>query len=121
MIIPTTAQLKKLIVLQKRKASLQKQISSIEKQLASILFSKPKAINLKRKSLRGTKKRSPLGKEILKALQNAGSKGMSIRELTKIVHSKPANVHVWFSTTGKKISGIKKIRPGVYVSTGNKK
>ncbi len=40
--------------------------------------------------------------------------GLSVPELARIVGSKPASLHVFFNTTGKKIPGLKKIGRGIY-------
>ena len=58
-------------------------------------------------------KRGALKEQILSALKSAGSKGVSVKDLSKNLGVKTQNVHVWFSTTGKTV-GVEKVSPGVY-------
>lgn len=81
---------------------------------------RPKAVaklkkqGAKKKAQPGQKARGSLKTEILQALAKAGEKGMSVQELAKKVKRPEGNLHVWFSTTGKKIEGITKIEKGQY-------
>lgn len=59
------------------------------------------------------KKRGALKARIVAALKAAGDKGVAIRELSKKIGVKNQNVHVWFSTTGKKL-GLQRIGAGRY-------
>jgi hypothetical protein len=54
-------------------------------------------------------KRGELKARILGALRQAGNNGITIKELSEKLDSKYKNVYIWFVTTGKRISGIKKI------------
>lgn len=51
--------------------------------------------------------------QVLAALQKAGTKGSNVKDLSEMLGLKPANLNVWFSTTGRK-SGIEKVSRGVY-------
>jgi len=57
-------------------------------------------------------KRGALKELILAELKTAGSKGVSVKDLSAKLGVKNQNVHVWFSTTGKTVSGLKKSGPG---------
>jgi transposase-like protein len=59
-------------------------------------------------------KRGELAAAILDALKAAGSKGVSVSEMSRRFDVKPRNLFVWFSTTAKKYKGIEKIAPGLY-------
>lgn len=60
-----------------------------------------------------TGKRGAIKEQIVAALQKAGAKGISVKDLSTKLGVKPGNVHVWFATTGKTV-GVEKIAPGVY-------
>lgn len=126
--------LKNLIKLTQRKEGLLREIEKIESQLASLITGKPARTTGKRrgrpakakkagrpaKAAKATKgrssaKRAPRGqikKKILSALKAAGDAGMKVTDLSKKIGVKNANVHVWFSSTGKKLPEIKRVGKG---------
>jgi hypothetical protein len=126
--------LKNLIKLTQRKEGLLNEIQKIESQLASLITGKPARTTGKRrgrpakakkagrpaKAAKATKarssaKRAPRGqikKKILAALKAAGDAGMKVTDLSKKIGVKNANVHVWFSSTGKKLPEIKRVGKG---------
>lgn len=126
--------LKNLIKLTQRKEGLLNEIQKIESQLASLITGKPARTTGKRrgrpakakkagrpaKAAKATKgrssaKRAPRGqikKKILTALKAAGEAGMKVTDLSKKIGVKNANVHVWFSSTGKKLPEIKRVGKG---------
>ncbi|MFZ0435254.1 MAG: hypothetical protein WAL87_04705 [Chthoniobacterales bacterium] len=126
--------MKNLIKLTQRKEGLLNEIEKIESQLASLITGKPARITGKRrgrpakakkagrpaKAAKATKgrssaKRAPRGqikKKILSALKAAGDAGMKVTDLSKKIGVKNANVHVWFSSTGKKLPEIKRVGKG---------
>lgn len=55
-----------------------------------------------------------LGAKILKSLDAAGYASMKVAELAKSLKVNGAYLHVWFTTTGKKNSAIKKLGNGHY-------
>lgn len=63
-------------------------------------------------------KRGELAESILAALKEAGSKGVTVSEMSRRFDVKPPNLFVWFSTTAKKYKMIKKIGPGLYCIKG---
>ena len=63
-------------------------------------------------------KRGELAAAILDALKAAGSKGVTVSEMSRRFDVKPRNLFVWFSTTAKKFKAIKKAGPGLYCIKG---
>ena len=59
-------------------------------------------------------KRGALKEGILAALAEVGAEGLSVGELSTKLGVEAANIHVWFSTTGKKVSEITKVAAGRY-------
>ena len=60
-----------------------------------------------------------LKEKILALLEEAGSDGLRVKEIAEKLAAKPANISVWFSTTGKKLAT--KVEPGRYAVKGAKK
>ena len=58
--------------------------------------------------------RGQLKSKILGALKSAGSEGVTIKDLAEKLNANYKNIYIWFVTTGKKISGIKKLGPARY-------
>jgi len=122
----SSAQLAHLIGLVKEKESLQTKLDHVNAELHSLETGKalpkkrgrkpgrPAGIKNKvakgKKSKRGKRLKQPL----LKALSAAGSSGITVKELAAKLKVKPGNIFSWFYTTGKKISGIKKVGEAKY-------
>ena len=122
----SSAQLAHLIGLVKEKESLQTKLDRINAELTALETGKaapkkrgrkpgrPAGVKTKvakgRKSKRGKRLKAPL----LKALSAAGSSGITVKELAAKLKVKPGNIFSWFYTTGKKISGIKKVGEAKY-------
>lgn len=120
--------LKSLIKLTKKKEGLVREIEKIEGQLASLFTGKPVRATGKRRGrpakkgaapkavkATGKTKRAPRGSlktKIFAALKAAGDQGMKVTDLSKKLRVKNANVHVWFSSTGKKLPEIKRVGKG---------
>jgi hypothetical protein len=123
-----TSALRNLIKLTERKESLLAEIEKIESQLASLLTGKTVRSGGKRRGRPAKKgktvktakagrsaKRAPRGtlkKKIFAALKAAGEAGLKVTDLSKKIGVKNANVHVWFSSTGKKLPEIKRVGKG---------
>jgi len=126
-----TVALRNLIKLTERKESLLAEIEKIEGQLAALLTGKtvrtagtrlgrPAKKGKPAKAAKTAKagryaKRAPRGtlkKKIFSALKAAGEAGMKVTDLSKKIGVKNANVHVWFSSTGKKLPEIKRVGKG---------
>ena len=63
---------------------------------------------------RGGGRRGALKARILTALRAAGDKGVAVKELSSKLGVKNQNVHVWFSSTGKKLGTIQRVGAGRY-------
>jgi hypothetical protein len=63
---------------------------------------------------RGKRLKQPL----LKILKAAGASGITVKDLAAKLKVKPNNVFSWFYTTGKKVSGIKKVGEAKYSFAG---
>jgi len=122
----SSAQLARLIGLVKEKESLQTKLDHVNAELHSLETGKalpkkrgrkpgrPAGVKTKvakgGKGKRGKRLKQPL----LKALSAAGSSGITVKELAAKLKVKPGNIFSWFYTTGKKISGIKKVGEAKY-------
>jgi hypothetical protein len=73
----------------------------------------PKAAKPAKKGKGGTK-RGALRDQILAQLKSAGSGGITIKDLSNKIGANYRNLQVWFATTGKNVSGIKKVAPATY-------
>lgn len=65
------------------------------------------------KARRGLK-RGQLTADIIAALKNAGSAGISVADLSSKLGAKYKNIYIWFATTGKKNAAVKKVGPAKY-------
>lgn len=61
-----------------------------------------------------TGKRGALKGDIIKLLSAAGPEGISVKDISSTLGVKNQNVHVWFSTTGKKLPEISKVGEARY-------
>jgi hypothetical protein len=64
-------------------------------------------------------RRGALKDSILAALQKAGGAGLAIKDLSAALGVKGQNLHVWFSSTGRKVKGITKVGAGRWKYNGN--
>jgi hypothetical protein len=126
----TSDTLKSLVNLTTKKDALIQEVEKIEAQLMGLISGKAPKLSGKRrgrpakkaakavaKAPKAGKKLSPrggLGKNVLKALQDAGDAGVKVVELAKTLKVKGGNLHIWFATTGKKNKAIKKVGKGHY-------
>jgi len=78
--------------------------------------SKAGASASKGKPRRGAK-RGQLSARILAALKDAGSGGITVADLSNKLGAKYKNIYIWFATTGKKNSSVKKLGPAKYKLT----
>lgn len=116
-----------LIGLVKEKESLQTKLDHVNAELTSLETGKlapkkrgrkpgrPAGVKNKVAKVGKSKRRGKRLKEpLLKALSAAGSAGVTVKELAAKLKVKPGNIFSWFYTTGKKISGIKKVGEAKY-------
>ena len=122
----SSAQLAQLIGLVKEKELLQAKLEQVDAALRALESGKeapkkrgrkpgrPVGSVAKVKAGKPGRKSKRLKDQILGALTAAGSSGITVKELSNKLKVKPGNVFSWFYTTGKKISGIKKVGEAKY-------
>ena len=126
----SSAQLAHLIELVKTKESLQAKLEQVNAELQALETGKPAPKKRGRKPGRPagsgvkakvavvkagkTRRGKRLKEPLLKALSSAGTSGITVKELAAKLKVKPGNIFSWFYTTGKKISGIKKVGEAKY-------
>ena len=64
------------------------------------------------------KRRKNLKEGILKFLTAQGKKGAHVKAIADKVGSKPNNITAWIFSTGKKVKGLKKVKPATYAYVG---
>jgi hypothetical protein len=122
--------LRELAKLAEQKVALTKQIAvidgkinalakgiSVTKSKAASSATEPNSPAASRKSPAAkakTGRRGQLKQQITALLSNAGQEGMGVKEISKTLGVKNQNVHVWFSTTGRKVEGITKLEGARY-------
>ena len=129
----SSAQLAQLIRLVKERETLQAQLDRVNTALTALEDGKaparrgrkpgrPAKAKVGRPPGRPSGSTGKRGKRLklplLKALKAAGSEGITVKELAAKLKVKPNNVFSWFYTTGKKISGIKKVGEAKYSFNG---
>jgi len=145
----TSSELRKLISIVERKESVQEELAEIESKLSAYLSPeppspatrgprrtrksralevkapKPKVQQTESKSAslsRGPKpgqRPGALKDSILAALQKAGDEGLAVKDLAAALGVKSQNIHVWFSSTGRKVKGVTKVGAGRWKYNGN--
>lgn len=64
------------------------------------------------------KRRKNLKEGILNFLSAQGKKGAHVKAIADKLGTKPANITAWIFSTGKKVKGLKKVKPATYVCLG---
>jgi hypothetical protein len=143
-----SVELKRLISIVERKERLQDELREIESTLATYLslpatpaprtprrtrksgavrvseppleVKAPKS-NVQQAEAEPGQRRGALKDSILAALQKADGAGIPIKELSRTLGVKAPNLHVWFSSTGRKVKGVTKVGAGrwAYESTAS--
>lgn len=110
-----TADLRSMVSLLGKRESLEKELSQINSKIETILGGgsvSSRKTGGKRKATRTRKgksgRRGALKESILAALKAAGPEGLGAKELSTSLNVPNQNIHVWFSSTGKKIPGLRK-------------
>ena len=126
----TSDSLRHLLSLTGKKEQLIKAVADVEDEIAKALKSAatttvevaeavtPFKPAKKAKKSKGGKS-GGLKERILALLEAAGDEGVRVKDIAAKLASKPANISVWFSTTGKNITT--KVQPGRYAVKGPKK
>ena len=132
----SSAELRQLISIVERKERVQEELREIESKLSTYL-SEPiipstRPLRRKRKSrtVRASKqvkapeaklqqtesesgqRRGALKHSILTALQKSDGAGITVKDLSRALGVKAQNLHVWFSSTGRKVKGVTKVGAG---------
>lgn len=117
----TSADVQQMARLIKRRAPLEAEVARINAELENFrLDASPapaKGRPARRPAWQGKPELSAKGAlkaAIIKLLQDAGPDGLTIQAIAAKFKMHPGNVHVWFSSTGKKVNAIKKIAPATY-------
>lgn len=117
------AGLRQLISLVEKRDALVAELEKVEKALSAAVAggAVPKLSALTKKAGKvssGTKgRRGALKEAILNALKEAGPAGLGAKDLSTKLGVKNQNIHVWFSTTGKTVKGLKKTKTGTWAYT----
>lgn len=127
-----TSILESLIKLTKKREALLEELKNVEAKLTAAYEGGKPAKPVKAAGPRGRKakpaaapkaaakagkgegRRGALKTKILSALRAAGDKGIAVKDLSKKIGVKNQNVHVWFSSTGKKLGIVQKVGSGSY-------
>ena len=78
-----------------------------------LLLSETKPTSLSKKPAK-RKRRKNLKEGILKFLAAQGKKGAHVKVIAEKVGSNAANITAWIFSTGKKVKGLKKVKPATY-------
>ena len=116
------AGLRQLISLVEKRDALAVELEKVEKALAASLaggklpaLGKEASTGAAPKTKGGKKgRRGALKEAILNALKEAGPAGLGAKDLSNKLGVKNQNIHVWFSTTGKTVKGLKKTKTGTW-------
>jgi hypothetical protein len=119
-------QLEHIVGLLKKKEALQAKLDEINRDLQGMedgKVSAPSASESLNHSTRSkrikkrSRRRGGLQEAVLKVLKFAGAKGLTVKQLAAQAKVKKSSLAVWLYTSGKKISGFKKVAPGVFAYT----
>ncbi len=136
-----TGVLRDLLKLTEQKADLLQQIADIDKSIGALASGTAPAVTRVKRTRRTRKvrayrkrlapvetpgaaapkvrkarrgRRGALKERILALLAVSGSGGIAVRDIAAKLNAKPQNIHVWFSTTGKKLKEVKKVGEARY-------
>ncbi len=106
--------LQNLLKLAKKREGIMKALQQVENEISELIHAKSDTGERMPLPIGRMMGRGMLKQEILLNLTQAGEKGMSVRELSTKLGMRSQNIHVWFSSTGKKVPGLQKIGEGRY-------
>ena len=119
-------QLEHIVGLLKEKEVLQTKLDDVNRDLQRLedgkgsSLSATESLNDSPPSKRFKKRSRPRGglqQAVLKVLKSAGAKGLTVKQLAVQAKVKKSSLAVWLYTSAKKISGFKKVAPGVFAYT----
>jgi len=112
----SSADLQRAIKLMQEKEQIQSRIAEIDEELNRIEMGKSGhskgSAKASKQEEAGT--RMKLKDAIIQELKNAGTAGLSLKELASKLGATSMQVSIWFGTTGKKIKEIIKLSRGQY-------
>jgi len=126
----TSQSLRRILNLTERKDQLVNLVAEIESEISNVLSGrfvsapkKPvkKSVATRKAAKRSTSRKAKSGTlkaKILSLLENAGTRGLKVKEIAEKLGVPAGNISVWFSTTGKKLT--RKLEPGRYAVKGAK-
>lgn len=124
----TTADLKRIGRLLKRKETLKAKIDDIDRELVAYESSgaptrfarhgRPRLVS-RRGAAGRPSKRGQLKEQIINALKSTGKQGIAFKDLAAKLGVKYTNISAWFYATGRTIKQIKKVGPAKYAWTGD--
>ncbi len=131
----TSASMEELVALAKRREDLLEKVKAVEIDITRLFGGgaprrtgrkgrPPKAAYTPQKRGRkGNRGQKPgaLKERILDVLEHAGENGITVADIASKLGVPKANVHVWFSTTGKRLGEVRKIEPGRFRFHGAKR
>jgi hypothetical protein len=139
----SSAELRQLIAIVERKERVQEELREIESKLSTYVSEptiastrtlrrvrKSRAVRaskqvkaakakLQQADSKSGKRHGALRDSILAALQKTDGAGIPIKELSRTLGVKTQNLHVWFSSTGRKVKGITKVSAGRWAYKDN--
>ena len=113
----TTSTLEALVKLTKQRDTIVKELRRIEAAITGAYSgrkSEPSTGRRRKGAALAGGRRGALKARILASLRTAGDKGVAVKDLSAKLGVKNQNVHVWFSSTGKKLGTIQRIGAGRY-------
>ena len=118
----TSDSLRRLLNLTTKKEQLIKAVSDVENEIASAFkgaattaVEVAEAVTPFKPKKSNRNKPGSLKDRILALLEAAGDEGIRVKDIAEKLAAKPANIAVWFSTTGKTIT--KKVAPGRFAKS----
>ena len=110
--------LEQMLPFLKEKEALQAKLNDVCRRLEHLakngIVDKETRSTIPKKLKKRSRRRKKIKQAILKALQAAGAKGLTLNELAINAKVHKPTLNTWIYTTGKKTSGIKKIAPGTF-------
>ena len=108
--------LRKIILLSEKREKLLAEVGQVESQIRALEASgSGQGAKAVQKAVppvsRG--RHGAIKDRVLAELQTVGAEGVKVTELAVKLGVKPQNLHVWFSSTGRKL-GIRKVGPARY-------
>lgn len=130
----TSASMEELVTLAKRREDLLEKVKAVEADITRLFGGSaprrtgrkgrpPKATYTEKRGRKGNRGQKPgaLKERILEVLESAGDNGIAVADIASKLGVPKANVHVWFSTTGKRLSEVRKMEPGRFRFHGKRK